>query len=368
MDEILFSRQERLALAGGDLRGADAGLRNLEWFAAGGKPLFLFGAGGFGRGMGWTLRQKGGRLIGFFDNNPAQWGELRFEEDGCPVQDPHQAREVMSKYPGAVLLMAVSGADAQKEIREQCEQLGLTLESPVAQYAADPAAAQSAEAREVYDLLADEHSRQVYRQQLRKRSGLEPETAIICEENQYFPSFMPRGLYRSFVDVGALDGDTFRRYLARFGGDFDNYYALEPNAASFQAFHPGPDVWPRLRLFNVAALDQPGVANLWENHSVSRLTEEGNGRQVTTARLDALLAGWPVTFIKLDIEGSEMQALAGAEGIIGERKPALAVSVYHYFQHFWQAPLLLKKLHPGYRLYFRHHSRYEPETICYAVP
>ncbi|MEQ7155941.1 FkbM family methyltransferase [Brevundimonas aurifodinae] len=48
--------------------------------------------------------------------------------------------------------------------------------------------------------------------------------------------------------------------------------------------------------------------------------------QVTSARLDTLLADWPtIDFIKLDVEGAEEAALAGASGILQAHRPELLV-------------------------------------------
>jgi hypothetical protein len=74
-----------------------------------------------------------------------------------------------------------------------------------------------------------------------------------------------------------------------------------------------------------------------------------------------------ITFIKMDIEGSEPQALSGAEEIIKKQKPKLAICVYHKPEHLWEIPLYLKKIVPEYKIYIRHHTPLEYETVCYAV-
>jgi hypothetical protein len=69
----------------------------------------------------------------------------------------------------------------------------------------------------------------------------------------------------------------------------------------------------------------------------------------------------------MDIEGSEPQALSGAEEIIKKQKPKLAISVYHKLEHLWEIPLYLKHIVPEYKIYLRHHSPLEYETVCYAI-
>ena len=83
--------------------------------------------------------------------------------------------------------------------------------------------------------------------------------------------------------------------------------------------------------------------------------------------LDNLLKNKDISFIKMDIEGAELEALNGAKEIIMNQKPKLAISIYHELEHFWKIPLLLKSLVPEYKIYIRHHSTQQDDTVCYAV-
>jgi FkbM family methyltransferase len=74
-----------------------------------------------------------------------------------------------------------------------------------------------------------------------------------------------------------------------------------------------------------------------------------------------------VDFIKMDIEGAEMDALNGASEIIREFKPKLAISAYHKDQDLWGIPIKLKSLNPGNELYYGHHSPIRWESVFYAV-
>jgi FkbM family methyltransferase len=73
-----------------------------------------------------------------------------------------------------------------------------------------------------------------------------------------------------------------------------------------------------------------------------------------------------VNMIKMDIEGAETDALSGAENIIREFKPKLAISIYHRPEDFWSLPLQIKKLNPKYRFGFGHHSPVQWESVIYA--
>lgn len=73
-----------------------------------------------------------------------------------------------------------------------------------------------------------------------------------------------------------------------------------------------------------------------------------------------------VTFIKMDIEGSEIPALNGAKNIILRDKPKLAICIYHKPDDLWKIPLMLKDWVPEYRMHLRHYGRRYYGTVLYA--
>jgi hypothetical protein len=88
---------------------------------------------------------------------------------------------------------------------------------------------------------------------------------------------------------------------------------------------------------------------------------------VQTVRLDDVLRKVSPTMIKMDIEGAELDALAGAERIIQEHQPDLAICAYHKLSHLWEIPLLIHAMVPQYRLYMRGHYQMGQETVLYAT-
>lgn len=74
-----------------------------------------------------------------------------------------------------------------------------------------------------------------------------------------------------------------------------------------------------------------------------------------------------VTFVKMDIEGAEMNALEGMKSIIMEQKPKLAICIYHLYDDLWNIPKYIHELVPEYKLYMRHYSKINEETVIYAI-
>lgn len=85
--------------------------------------------------------------------------------------------------------------------------------------------------------------------------------------------------------------------------------------------------------------------------------------------VDNILRGRKVSFIKMDIEGAEYDAIRGAYKTIKKMTPILAISVYHLTEDLFRIALEVEKISPDtYDYYLRHYSPTMIETVLYAVP
>ena len=82
--------------------------------------------------------------------------------------------------------------------------------------------------------------------------------------------------------------------------------------------------------------------------------------------LDEIVKDENITFIKMDIEGSELKALEGARNTIIRNKPKLAICIYHKPEDIIEVPFYLLSLVPEYKFYIRHYSSCLWETVLYA--
>ena len=101
------------------------------------------------------------------------------------------------------------------------------------------------------------------------------------------------------------------------------------------------------------------------------ITEHGGNlfegvEEIETVALDDVLEGKRITFIKMDIEGAEYEALLGARKLIEINRPRMAISVYHKYEDFVTLADLVLKMHPDYRISFRHYGFDELETVMYV--
>lgn len=74
-----------------------------------------------------------------------------------------------------------------------------------------------------------------------------------------------------------------------------------------------------------------------------------------------------VTFLKMDIEGSELKALQGAKKIIQKQKPRLAICIYHKTWDFIELTEQILEIVPDYKFYIRQYASDTRETVLYAV-
>ena len=73
-------------------------------------------------------------------------------------------------------------------------------------------------------------------------------------------------------------------------------------------------------------------------------------------------------FIKLDVEGAEMNVLKGGVDSILKFRPGLAISIYHKLEDFFEIPLFIDELLTDYVYHIECFSPYCIDTILFAVP
>jgi FkbM family methyltransferase len=89
--------------------------------------------------------------------------------------------------------------------------------------------------------------------------------------------------------------------------------------------------------------------------------------KIQSVSIDDLAAGINVDFIKMDIEGSELHALRGAEKTIKKHKPKLAICVYHKADDLVEIPKYIKSLNKDYEFYFDYYTDIGWEAVLYAI-
>lgn len=254
----------------------------------------------------------------YFDNAPKE-----IEKEGIPV---YHAKEFEQRYQGEIVIIATTFYN--DEIEKQLLSYGVNADSIIklGKYMA------SLEKRQYFDLQP-----------------------------------MPHDNEEVFVDVGCFDGETVRNFIKWSGNQYKEIISFEPDNICY------PKCKEVLKDIQNYTIINKGLWNkettLYFNasgDSRSNVSDEGN-IEIHTCRLDEELKDKKITFIKMDIEGAEREALLGAEKILREQKPKLAISIYHKKEDIWELPSLILEMNPNYQFYIRHYSFRFAETVLYAL-
>ena len=170
----------------------------------------------------------------------------------------------------------------------------------------------------------------------------------------------------AIVDLGAYDGDTIREFTSFTNGKYNRILALEPDAKSYKKLVKNTAKMPDLEALNMGAWNEKDTLIFAKEQSRnSHISASGVPVKVTD--IDSLV-DYPVTLIKMDIEGSEMKALDGATKTIKRNLPKLYVCAYHRNEDLFALGKKILSFDKRYKLYFRH-SLYIPawESNFYAI-
>jgi len=356
-----------------------------ELLASADNRIVLFGAGILGRKVLGRLRSVGIEPLAFADNNQARWGSTI---EGVPVLSPSSAAE---KFGSNALFMVTiwSRGHTFCETYEQLSRLQCKRVVPTSlirwKFAAEmlPDLCQDLPHKMFEDadaaragawLWSDDRSRQEYLNHLKWRAfGDMGALGMPDPEESYFLASRYRMLPGEvLVDCGAYDGDTIKRILCH-APKFERIYAVEADPANFRLLQDwaktlDPEIASRIELHNVAVGASHGHVRFAATGGEDARVSSDGDVVVDCVPLDELAGESMPTFIKMDIEGFELEALQGARDIIQKQEPILSICAYHRQSDLWRIPLYIRSLVDDYHLFLRTHDGDGCQLVCYAVP
>ena len=201
-----------------------------------------------------------------------------------------------------------------------------------------------------------------------------------------------------FIDAGALDGSSSKYFIESVDGDFEKIVMFEPSSESAQKCYqtieeldkkfPSKKIKEKTFIVEAGLYDRKGVlpislslfdqdvtnthgampqsAHFIETGFSNAFIEKGNEYNVINVpitTLDDYIGEKPVSFIKFEIEGSEVAALQGATKTIVKNKPKLALSIYHRPQDLEMIINYISDINIGYNMALRAHNPFCPDAI-----
>lgn len=341
---------------------------------AGDDPIFIFGGANLADKINIFLSVHGVKISGFLVNRK-YWTEEYKERNGYPVYvfedylENHKCMLVVGfagyspdyiepyknniskiyvlDFIGKLVLDGLDGTISQKFIEDHSDRIDW-----------------------LQNQLCDELSVKSLNDYIEQRM-----TGIYSkqyQDDQYFPSGIIHLCEQEvFVDCGAYHGETSMDFIERLHlQNIDNYKSIvviEADAENAKIAEQSLQGLPNVGIISagVWSVSKTLYMNSGKGDN-SQISEEGT-ECIQVKALDDVLEGKEATYIKLDVEGAEMEALKGMKNTIMKYKPRLAVCLYHKVEDFIEIPEYIFSLRKDYKFYIRNHSPYGIETVLYAV-
>lgn len=340
--------------------------------------VIIFGAGDQGFLALKLLKENGVEIYAFCDNDPNKQGTTIKE---LPVLAPNELKHMEQE------VFVIINDSFYKEKQEQIKQLNMShihtfrfdvfnplFKGFTKKYVLDHLKM----FEKSYQLLEDEESRNVFCGVLNSvlTGDLSYYEEVMTSTQQYFQkNLIPKLENHIFVDIGAYNGDTIEQFLEFTDGKYERIYAFEPIHSSAELIKENLKGLPNFELYEVAASNKKDKCAYYCNDygeltMATTIQSQGANDDIQyfyTDTIDKVINGKRVTFMKMDIEGSELEALQGASETIKTNHPYLAICVYHKKEDLIDIISYCKKLVPEYKLYLRHHSITPCDTVLYCL-
>jgi FkbM family methyltransferase len=360
----------------------------IEYLKTTTKPIILFGAGIVGFYTDKIFHNNGISITCFCDDS------IDKQRNGYLGHVCLSLQDVVEKYPDACIVPTLANSEniivKMKLLSEHFEIIYLGTVDICDETPTDIVFVKNhiEELESVYNLFEDDVSKQVLINIVNyKLSRDTAYTKAIKSKRMYFePEIISLTDDEIFVDTGAFIGDTVQQFITFLSESTNTFQykkiiALEPDSENFiklenrikennwqNVFCYKNGAWnERKNLTFSEGLDCGSTICVENCRERERERERERVTIIEANTLDNIIGEDKATFIKMDIEGAELNAIQGCASVLVRDKPKLAISVYHKKEDIYAIPLLLKQLVPSYHFYLRHYTDTAADTVLYAV-
>jgi len=318
--------------------------------------VIIYGKAYIGQRTAKRLKEHGYHKLEFVSGLPREWGQ-----DVSPIWD------ALKRHPSALVVVCNYNYSNTLEYCKSFTDKAVSFVQFYDKYPGlfypfmnlDVPGANLVSHKEPSSLFADKQSVVEITTQLWWREDHDDGVLLrhLPQSMEHFDYPMILTDHDNFVDCGAHDGDTIREFISRVGDNYDSITAIEPNDFKF----------PSNVLHYQCALGSQNGTTLFSLNR-SQYDSIGTGQEVKVRTLDHLLDHDKVYFIKMDIEGAELDALHGAVELLKAGKSKWSICLYHKPADLWEIPLFIHSINPAYKLYLRRYAEWSSDLIFYVMP
>lgn len=318
------------------------------------KPILIYGTGNGADKILDELQRLAIPVSGIFASD----GFVRNRTfRGFPVIDYTQAKEKFGEF-----LTLISFGSQRQEVIENFIKISkereiYSVDVPVYGdniFNRDFYESHITEINQVRKMLSDEKSESVYENIINYKLTGDINFLLSCEtkREEAYKNILNLGNDETYMDLGAFNGDTVMEFLGNVSS-YRKIYAAEPDVKNFKKLKNNTQHLVNIQCMNVCISDNCGKIS-FSKHGGRNGNADKNGNTVKCMTVDSILSDNDVTYIKLDVEGLEKEAIDGAKDTIIRCKPKMLVSCYHRSEDIFAIPLQIMSIRDDYQVFIRH--------------
>ena len=174
------------------------------------------------------------------------------------------------------------------------------------------------------------------------------------DKSEIFENFLQLNDNEVYLDLGAYRGDTVLEFLSYTSGKYKEIIAVEPDRKTFLKLSDNLSSMKNCTAVN-KAIGSTCETVLFSDAAGRQSSVSSSGNPVDCTTVDCLCSDVRVSYIKADVEGSEMPMIEGAKNTILKYKPKLNIALYHRSADIFDIPLLINEINPEYNFEIRKH-------------
>lgn len=183
---------------------------------------------------------------------------------------------------------------------------------------------------------------------------LETLKSVTTDKDEAFKNILKLNFDESYLDLGAYRGDTVEEFLRYCNNEYKSITALEPDRRTFKKLAEYLENIPNSVAYQKAVYSESKTL-LFSSKAGRQSTISSKGEEIETITVDELCKNKKTTYIKMDVEGAEYEAIKGAANTLKTQKPKLNIALYHRSADIFELPLKIAEINPNYKFHFRRH-------------